>query len=119
MQADGSPVRIQQSIVHGDLKRRCRYYIVITHLEVMIFMKTRLVRIGNSRGVVLPKPMIEETGLSDEVELRLHKGAIVVMPVREPRSGWAEAAKLLRERGQDYLPEPPTATLFDEEEWQW
>lgn len=82
-------------------------------------MKTRLVQIGNSRGVRIPKPMIEEAGLSDEVELRLQKGAIIVMPARSPRSGWSEAARMLRERGEDYLVEPPLSTHFDDEEWEW
>lgn len=82
-------------------------------------MKTRLIQIGNSRGIRLPKPMIEEAGLSDEVELRLQEGAIVVMSARSPRAGWAEAASLLRERGEDYLLDAQTPTHFDEEEWEW
>lgn len=82
-------------------------------------MKTRLIQIGNSRGVRLPKPMIEEAGLNDEVELRLKEGAIVVMPVRSPRSGWSEAAQLLRERSGDRLLDAPVPTHFDDEEWEW
>jgi len=82
-------------------------------------MKTRLVQIGNSRGVRIPKPMIEEAGLGDEVELRLQKGAIVVMTARSPRSGWSDAAQLLRERGEDYLVDSPVPTHFDDEEWEW
>ncbi len=50
-------------------------------------MKTRLVSIGNSRGVRLPKPLIEEAGLSDEVEIRVRAGAIVIAPgPRDPRA---------------------------------
>ena len=82
-------------------------------------MKTRLVQIGNSRGVRIPKPMIEEAGLGDEVELRLQKGAIVLMAARSPRSGWLEAARLLRERGEDYMVDPAVSTHFDDEEWEW
>lgn len=82
-------------------------------------MKTRLVQIGNSRGVRIPKPMIEEAGLGDEVELRLQKGAIVVTSVRVPRSGWSEAARLLRERGEDYLVDSLIPTHFDDEVWEW
>lgn len=63
--------------------------------------------------------MIEEAGLGDEVELRLQKGAIVVMTARSPRSGWSEAAHLLRERGEDYLVEPSVLIHFDDEEWEW
>ncbi len=82
-------------------------------------MKTRLVRIGNSRGVRLPKPLILEAGLSEDVELRVQEGAIVIARAALPRSGWAEAAKRLRTRGEDTPLDPPTPTRFDETEWKW
>ncbi|MGH7378488.1 MAG: AbrB/MazE/SpoVT family DNA-binding domain-containing protein [Gemmatimonadales bacterium] len=82
-------------------------------------MKTRLVRIGNSRGIRLPKPVIEEAGLADEVELRVRPGAIVIAPAAGPRAGWAEAAKRLRDRDGDRLLEPVTSTRFDEQAWTW
>ncbi|HWC04172.1 MAG TPA: AbrB/MazE/SpoVT family DNA-binding domain-containing protein [Methylomirabilota bacterium] len=82
-------------------------------------MKTRLVRIGNSREVRLPKPLIEEAGLSDEVEVRLLDGALVITPDRRPRSGWAEAARRVRERREHRLLDEPTPTRFDDQEWQW
>jgi antitoxin MazE len=64
-------------------------------------LKTRLVRIGNSRGVRLPKPLILQAGLSDEVELLVREGAIVIASAARPRAGWAEAAKRGHERGDD------------------
>lgn len=82
-------------------------------------MKTRLVRIGNSRGVRLPKPLIEEAGLPEDVELRVRAGAIIIAPATGKRAGWAEAARRLRERGEDRLLEPPTPTRFDTEDWEW
>jgi len=82
-------------------------------------MKARLVQVGNSRGVRLPKPLIEEAGLSDEVELRVRKGAILILAARTPRAGWAEAARALHERGESGLLDAPTPTRFDEEEWKW
>ena len=82
-------------------------------------MKARLVRIGNSRGIRLPKPLIEQAGLIEEVELRLQSGAITIRPANGPREGWAEAAKLMRTRGEDQLLDPSTPTRFDEEEWSW
>jgi antitoxin MazE len=81
-------------------------------------VKTRLVRIGNSRGVRLPKPIIEEAGLSDKVELRVRRGAIVIQPA-EVRSGWAEAAARLATAGEGQLLGPPAPTRFDREEWEW
>jgi antitoxin MazE len=82
-------------------------------------MKTRLVRIGNSRGVRLPKPLILEAGLSEDVELRVQEGAIVIARAALPRSGWSEAAKRLCMRGDDALLDQPTPTRFDETEWTW
>ena len=82
-------------------------------------MKTRLVRIGNSRGVRLPKPLIEEAGLTEEVEIRAGNGQIVIARAVPPRAGWTEAARNLRERDEDRLLEPPTATRFDDGEWKW
>lgn len=80
-------------------------------------MRARLVRIGNSRGVRLPKPLIEEAGLTDEVEVRIRGGAIVIARASLPRAGWAEAARRMRQRGEDRLLEAPTR--FDDEEWTW
>lgn len=82
-------------------------------------MKTRLVRVGNSRGIRLPKLVIEEAGLTEEVELRVRPGAIVIEPATGPRAGWAEAAKRMRARAEDRLLEPPATTRFDREEWEW
>ena len=81
--------------------------------------KSRPVRIGNSRGIRLPKPIIEEAGLTDEVEVRVREGAIIIAPSVAPRSGWAEAAKQLRERDEDRLLDLPTPNHFDEKEWRW
>jgi antitoxin MazE len=82
-------------------------------------MKTRLVRIGNSRGVRLPKPLIDQAGLTDEVELVLRGNTIVIAAHPVPRNGWAEAARKLHATGGDQLLEPPTPTHFDETEWRW
>lgn len=82
-------------------------------------MKLRLVRIGNSRGVRLPKPMIEEAGLEDEVEVQVRGSAVVISSRQRPRAGWAEAARRMRERGDDRLLDAPTPTRFEDEEWRW
>jgi antitoxin MazE len=82
-------------------------------------MRTRLVRIGNSRGVRIPKPLIEQAGLGEAVELRVTEGSIIVSRSERPRHGWAEAAVQLAARGEDELLDVPTLTRFDEEEWKW
>ena len=82
-------------------------------------MKTRLVRIGNSRGIRIPKPLIEQAGLGEDVELRVHDGSIIISRSQGTREGWEEAAAALASRGGDQLLDPPTPTRFDDEEWEW
>jgi antitoxin MazE len=82
-------------------------------------MKTRIVRIGNSQGVRLPKPLIEQAGLGVEVQLHAEPGRIVIESAPRPRAGWAEAARSMHEQGDDVLLDPPTPTRFDDEEWEW
>ncbi len=82
-------------------------------------MKTRIIRIGNSRGVRLPKVLLEEAQLGDEVELQAEPGRIVIRKAGRPRTGWAAKARRMRERNEDNLIEEPTPTRFDKEEWEW
>ena len=82
-------------------------------------MKAKLVRIGNSRGVRIPKPMIEEAGLEGEVRLRVIENGIIIEPAHEPRGDWGEAAKTLHDRGEDGLLDEQIPTRFDELEWEW
>ena len=82
-------------------------------------MKAKLVQIGNSRGVRLPKPLIEEAELKDEVDIRVHQGSIIITSMEKARAGWAESASLMSQRGEDALLNPETTSKFDETEWQW
>ena len=80
---------------------------------------TRIVRIGNSRGIRIPKALLELAGLSDEVELHAEPGRLVVRATRRPRDGWEAAAQEMRAAGDDLLLDPPRPTAFDGEEWEW
>ena len=82
-------------------------------------IKSRIVRIGNSQGIRIPKPLLEQAGLHDEVELHAEEGRIVIAAVRQARAGWAEAAQVMHDRGEDELLDAPTPTQFDAEEWEW
>jgi antitoxin MazE len=83
-------------------------------------VKTRIVRIGNSRGVRLPKPLLDQTGLPDEVEVEAQGNQLVIRPARAPRAGWAEAFASMAAEGDDRLLDgdlaPPS---FDREHWTW
>ena len=79
-------------------------------------MRSKLVRIGNSRGVRLSKPLLEEAGLVDDVEIDVQPGVLTIRPVAAPRAGWADAAASAPGHG---LLDPPTQTQFDDEDWSW
>jgi antitoxin MazE len=84
-------------------------------------MKTRIIRIGNSRGVRIPKPLLEQTGLQGEVEIHAEDGSLVIRPARRPREDWAAAFEKMARRGDDALldAETPTLSSWDEDEWEW
>lgn len=83
-------------------------------------MRARVVRIGNSRGVRIPKPMLELSGIGDEVELEAEDGQIVIRAVRHPREGWDAAFAEMARLGDDkLLDDVPSASTWDEEEWEW
>jgi antitoxin MazE len=67
-------------------------------------MKVTIRKIGNSQGVVLPKPVLAQAGLEDEAELTIEDGAVVLRkPQRPVRVGWAAASRRLAEQGDDEL----------------
>lgn len=79
-------------------------------------MKARLIRIGNSRGVRLAKTLLEEAGLTDDVDIRAQNGEVIITSIVAPRAGWAEAAAQFPASG---LLDAPTSTRFDDEAWEW
>jgi antitoxin MazE len=83
-------------------------------------MRAKLVRIGNSRGIRLPKGVIDEVGLGDEVELTVKKGEIIITRARQVREGWAEAAKHMAEHEKgmwDDLEDFHDDDLLPDEDW--
>lgn len=82
-------------------------------------MKTRIIRIGNSKGVRIPKTMIEQAKLQDEVEIAVKDDSLIIRPAAKPRAGWAEAFEEMARRGDDALLDPEVVNEFDETEWEW
>lgn len=84
-------------------------------------MKAKIVTIGNSRGIRIPKPLLELTGIGDEVEIEVQAGALVIRPAAAPRTGWDDAFRSMAAAGDDQLLDgaqlPPTR--WDDEQWEW
>ena len=77
-------------------------------------MKTTIRKIGNSQGVVIPKPLLAQVGLEGEAEMTVESGALVLRKMARPaRAGWAEAAQKVTEHGDDALVIPEFANEGD------
>lgn len=66
-------------------------------------MELSVIKIGNSKGVRLPKSIIDKYAINETVEVVLKKDSIVLKPVNEPRKGWEKAFKEMRMNGEDKL----------------
>jgi len=84
-------------------------------------MKARIVRIGNSQGIRIPKPLILQAGLKGEVELEIEDNRLVISSVDRPRAGWGDAFRRMAEKGDDSLLDGDlvATTDWDEKEWEW
>jgi antitoxin MazE len=81
-------------------------------------MRAEIVRIGNSRGIRIPKPLLAECGLKEAVDLRVSREGLIVAPCRAPRQGWKQAfAESTPDRTMLFGRTLPN--LFDKEEWEW
>ncbi len=87
-------------------------------------LKTRIVKVGNSQGIRIPKLLLDQAGLEEGVELEVQPGQIVIRPAqtpRPPREGWDEQFTAMAERGDDRLLDPEAAQpgAWDVDEWEW
>jgi antitoxin MazE len=90
-------------------------------IKGVYIMRARVVKIGNSQGIRIPKTLLEQTGIMDDVELDIEKDKIVIRPISNPRIGWESAFKAMSDNLDDTLinGDENIAHSWDEEEWQW
>lgn len=84
-------------------------------------MRAQLIKIGNSRGVRLPKAILEQAGLERDVDIEVQDGAVIIRAAGHPRAGWAEAFADIAAHGDDFIldADAPSLTRWDVEEWEW
>jgi antitoxin MazE len=84
-------------------------------------MRARVIKIGNSQGLRIPKPILEQTGIVDDVEIEVEKNKIIIRPVKNAREGWEQAFKIMGEKGDDepIIDKMNISHSWDEEEWHW
>ena len=78
-------------------------------------MELSIIRIGNSKGILLSKSILSRYNIQDKVEVIFEKGRIILKPVSNTRQGWEDAFRELHEKREDILLMPD---VFDEEE-EW
>lgn len=77
-------------------------------------MQVSIRKIGNSQGVLIPKPILAQVGLNDVADLKLNNGVIEIRPAkRNPREGWAKDSQRIAEAGDDRLVWPEFSNQGD------
>jgi len=84
-------------------------------------VKTRIVKIGNSQGIRIPKLLLRQLQLTGEVELTVKHNQLMIKPSQRPRQGWDEQFRKMSERRDDRLLDKDAVSLteWDQDEWQW
>lgn len=77
-------------------------------------MEVAIRKMGNSQGVLIPKPILAQVGLQGSADLQVRDGVIEIRPVRRnPREGWAEDAQRVAQGEADSLVWPEFANEGD------
>lgn len=84
-------------------------------------MQVELIRIGNSRGVRIPKSVIEQCGFGDRIDLVVEEGRVILVRNSDPRRGWKEALQAAKDTipADEFLLDGIPEHEFDGDDWTW
>lgn len=84
-------------------------------------MKANIIRIGNSRGVRIPKALLDQIHLGPEVDLRIEEKKLVITSVSHSRQNWDEAFKVMSDQGDDRMVNGDLSnqSSWEKTEWEW
>ena len=82
-------------------------------------IRTRIVKIGNSQGIRIPKLLLEQSGIDTEVEIEVQGANLILHPASRLRIGWEEAFTNIAEEKDDVLLDDVNMTNWDYMEWEW
>ena len=89
-------------------------------MTILPLVKTHIIPIDNSQGIRLPKLLLDQANLGEEVELEIQNGQIIIRATHLPRQGWEAQFQLMATEQDDVLIEAELLpTIWDEEEWEW
>ncbi len=84
-------------------------------------MRTKIVAIGNSRGIRIPQPLLQQCQLNDTVELEAKTGELVIRSPVKPRTGWTQAFRDMASKGEGWILDSAlsSGSEWDRTEWTW
>jgi len=82
-------------------------------------IRTRIVKIGNSQGIRIPKILLEQSGIHAEVEIEVQGDRLTIRSATRLRSGWDEAFAVMAKQQDDALLDEVNTTDWDRVEWDW
>jgi len=82
-------------------------------------MKAQIIQIGNSQGIRIPKMMLEESGITGEVEILTVPEGILIRRLRKPREDWEAQFRLISETDDDTADDFVPQDEFVQKQWQW
>ncbi len=81
-------------------------------------LKARIVRVGNSRGIRIPKVVLDQLDIGPEVEMAVQSDRLVIRAARRAREGWSKRFSAMTAEHDDRLLLEPSSQ-WDKREWQW
>jgi antitoxin MazE len=82
-------------------------------------IRSKIVKIGNSRGIRIPRALLEQAGLSTDVEMTVEGNNLIIHTIYNPRGGWEMQFKSMAEHEDDRLFDVPSSNQWDQDEWEW
>jgi antitoxin MazE len=82
-------------------------------------IRTRIIKIGNSQGIRIPKTLLEQSGIQTEVEIGIDGDRLTIRPLQQLRVGWDEAFAMMSLQKDDDLLDDVNPTDWERVEWEW
>ena len=79
--------------------------------------RSKIIKIGNSRGIRIPRALLEQAGLTNEVEMKVEGGELIIHAAHQPRQDWEAQFAAMAEAGDDVLLDEVIQNQWDEDEW--
>jgi len=82
-------------------------------------IRSKVIKIGNSRGIRIPRTLLEQAGLTDDVEMMVEGNKLIIHSAQLTRQGWDAQFAAMAEQGDDRLLDQTPATHWEADEWTW